>query len=539
MTTRRQRLATVAVALVGLSVLAVAAALILTVPPKPAALASSRPSPNRPVVGATPDGVWLATEYGTPDAFVGYRVYEKLGFDLVTWPNEAVGRTAGVSGRLEIRDGILRGADINADLRALESDHFERDGAVAESALETARFPSARFRLTEPISVAGIAAGETTDVSAHGDLTIKDITRPVVWPLRARWDGDSIEIAGQVQINRLDHGVDMGRFLVLRVANEVTVEVQLQFHRACVGPCASPGASPPDLVAASPSSSPSGPATPVPAIGKVEGGGEIALMGGSGDPSYITHIYVVDLDDKRLRAVTEGDSAEFFPFWGTNGDRLGYVRLGPFTAPNADPPPNHLVLADPDGSHIRQISNPNQLFTGHPSLSPDGKRIAFSALDDLGGGDIWVTDLAGKATQLTREAGAEDEPNWSPDGGLIVYTRFATDSNREDIWVMRSDGTGGHALASGAGYEYSPVWAPDGTRIAYVQDGHIALMHADGSAAVALTDGTTDSSPTWSPDGRYLAFIRDHQLLVMRSDGSGLGSVAVDLEQFSALAWRP
>ncbi len=535
MTTRRQRLATVSIALVGLGVLAVAAAFILTVPPKPAALASSAPSTSRPVGGSSsPDGVWLATEYGTPTAFVGYRVYEKLGLDFITWPNEAVGRTAGASGRLEIRDGVLQAAEINADLRALLSDHSERDGAVAESALETARFPTARFRLTEPVPVTGIDPGKATDVVAHGDLTIKDVTKPVVWPLRARWDGDSIEVAGQVQIDRLEYGVDMGRFLVLRVANDVTLEAQLQFHRDCVGPCSSPGSPPPDLVAASPS--PSQQETPAPLIGKFEGVGEIALMGGAGDRS---HIYVVNLADGRLRAVTDGETLEFFPFWAANGDRLGYVQLGSFPAPNEGPPPVHLVLADPDGSNGRQINNTERFLTQHPSLSPDGKHIAFMAMDDLAGGDIWVTDLAGKATQLTRDAGAEDEPRWSPDGRLIAYTRFATDSNREDIWVMRSDGTAGHALAAADGYEYNPVWSPDGTRIAYVHDGHIALIDADGSAAVALTDATTDSSPTWSPDGRYLAFIRDRQLLVMRSDGSGLGSVAVDLEQFSALAWRP
>ena len=535
MTTRRQRLATVSIALVGLGVLAVAAAFILTVPPKPAALASSGPSPSRPVAGSSsPDGVWLATEYEPPTAFVGYRVYEKLGLDFITWPNEAVGRTAGVSGRLEIRDGILVAAEINADLRTLLSDHSDRDGAVAESALETARFPRARFRLTEPVSVTGIAPGAATDVQAHGALTIKDVTKPVVWPLRARWDGDSIEVAGQLQIDRLEYGVDMGRFLVLRVANEVTVEAQLLFHRECVAPCSSPGSFPPDLVGGSPS--PSHQEAPVPAIGTFEGDGQIALMGGTGDRS---HIYIVDLGDGRLRAVTKGETDEFFPSWDARGDRLGYVRVGPFTDPGAGPPPINLVLANPDGSRMSPISNPDSLVTQHPSLSPDGQRIAFMAADDLAGGDIWVTDLAGKATQLTRDPGAEDEPRWSPDGRSIAYTRFASDSNREDVWVMRSDGTAGHALAAADGYEYSPAWAPDGRRIAYVQDGRIAVINADGSGGVALTDGPTDSSPTWSPDGAYIAFIRDRQLLVMRSDGSELGRIAVDLEHFSNLAWRP
>jgi Tol biopolymer transport system component len=314
----------------------------------------------------------------------------------------------------------------------------------------------------------------------------------------------------------------------------VTIEAQLQFRRECDAPCSSPGSFPPDLVAASPS--PSLEESPVPTIREVEGGGEIALMGGAGDRS---HIYIVDLDDGRLRAVTQGETDEYFPFWAAGGDRLGYVRVGPFTDPGTGPPPINLVLADPDGSRATPISNPDSAATQHPSLGPDGKFIAFSATDDQSGGDIWVTNLAGKATRLSNEPGAEDEPRWSPDGRLIAYTRFAADSNREDIWVMNSDGTAGHRLTSADGYEYSPAWAPDGARIAFVQDGHIGLMNADGSEVVALTDGTKDSSPTWSPDGRSLAFVRDRQLLVMRLDGSELGRVDVDLGHFSDLAWRP
>ena len=146
----RQRLARVLIGLAGLGIVGVAAAYVLTVPPKPVGLASPSPSSSAFVVDdSTPNGVWLATT--TPGAFVGYWVHEKLGLDFIDWPNEAVGRTEAVSGRLDIRDGVLQVAEIEADLRRLRSDQSDRDTNVGNNALLVAQFPTARFRLTEPV----------------------------------------------------------------------------------------------------------------------------------------------------------------------------------------------------------------------------------------------------------------------------------------------------------------------------------------------------------------------------------------------------
>jgi polyisoprenoid-binding protein YceI len=523
------------IGLVGLGALGMVAALILTAPPKPAGLSSPRPSSSVAVVDSTsPNGVWLVPQErgNTVTAFVGYRVHEKFGFDFVIWPNEAVGRTEAVTGRLEIRDGVLQVAEIEADLQELRSDLSDRDRNVAENALLTGQFPAARFRLTEPVPLTGVGRGEATDIEAHGELTIKDVTKPVVWPLRARWDGDVIEVAGQLLINRHDYGVDMGRFLVLRVDDEVTLEAQLQFARECAAPCASPEPlASPGIVPGSPSPFPE--ASPVPAVKTVAGGGQIALTGGSGNR---THIYVLDLGKGALKTVAHADTDEGFPFWATNGDLLGWVQFGPFGSSI------NLVLADADGSNASVIPNPTGVFIQHPSLSPDGKRIAYYVMDNETGGDIWVTDLTGTATRLTGGSGAdeaEDEPAWSPDGRSIVYTRFGPGSSAEDIWIMDADGTNPHALTTAAGYEYDPVWSPDGKRVAYAQDGRITVMSADGTGAVVLTDGTKDSSPTWSPNGQYLAFIRDRQLLVMKSDGSELRRVEIPLDIVANPAWRP
>ena len=53
-----------------------------------------------------------------------------------------------------------------------------------------------------------------------------------------------------------------------------------------------------------------------------------------------------------------------------------------------------------------------------PSLSPDGKNIAFSYQ-----GDIWtVPTSGGTAIRLTIHEGYETRPLWSPDGQTIAFS---------------------------------------------------------------------------------------------------------------------
>lgn len=161
--------------------------------------------------------------------FVGFRVREELaGIGEI----DAVGRTPEVTGTLSIEGTTVTGVDIVADLAALTTDDSRRDGKV-RGALGTDQFPTASFRLTDPIELgADAATGGRASVQANGELTIRDITLPVELPLEAQLVDDVIVVVGSLRIEFADYGVKVPTAPIVLSADEFgDVELQLFFRR--------------------------------------------------------------------------------------------------------------------------------------------------------------------------------------------------------------------------------------------------------------------------------------------------------------------
>ncbi|CAN5755084.1 YceI family protein [soil metagenome] len=116
-----------------------------------------------------------------------YLVREQLA--RVNLPNDAVGRTAAVSGSITIdaQGAVLRDRSrFTIDMTTLKSDNDRRDNYVRRNTLETDEHPAvvfvpAGFRgLNHPLPV----AGELT-FQMYGDLTIRGVTRPATWDVTA------------------------------------------------------------------------------------------------------------------------------------------------------------------------------------------------------------------------------------------------------------------------------------------------------------------------------------------------------------------
>lgn len=147
-------------------------------------------------------------------------------------------------------------------------------------------------------------------------------------------------------------------------------------------------------------------------------------------------------------------------------------------------------------------------FLRYPSLSPDGKRLAFSYM-----GDIWVVSSeGGTAVRLTVHPAHDIRPRFSPDGKWIAFN-----SNREgnyDIYLMPATGGRPKRLTLHSADDVLGDWSPDGRWIVFSSNrdhrfSQIYLLEVETGYVRRLTsDETYLHSPIFSLDGRYIVFCR-------------------------------
>lgn len=174
----------------------------------------------------TADGNWKVAN-GDESVFVGYRILELFGGDTVK--KEAVGRTTAVSGTMTIAGTQVTAVDISADVTSLKSDRPQRDGQVTR-ALETARFGTATFKLTQPIVLPSAPQkGQAVNASATGELTLHGQTRSVTVPLEARWNGPTIDVSGKADVKLADYQITRPQVPGIAVDEQGQLELSLTF----------------------------------------------------------------------------------------------------------------------------------------------------------------------------------------------------------------------------------------------------------------------------------------------------------------------
>jgi TolB protein len=224
-----------------------------------------------------------------------------------------------------------------------------------------------------------------------------------------------------------------------------------------------------------------------------------------------------------------------------------------FTSASADGKTIAIVVMNPDGSKRTTLTKDDARELD-PALSPDGRRIAFvtSAKDDRTG-DVWVMSLDGKQRKKLTEHPPKTIAvgvSWSPNGRRIAYSTIEDlHGPPKDAKITVMDADGKNAKVVGPGL--LPAFSPDGKKILYtvadpanMDEPRLAVMDTDGQNVKRLT-ATRALMGSWSPDGKKIAYIGESgaqkgslRIYVSNADGSGATQLAKDGGEYMELAPR-
>jgi Tol biopolymer transport system component len=170
-----------------------------------------------------------------------------------------------------------------------------------------------------------------------------------------------------------------------------------------------------------------------------------------------------------------------------------------------------LYFIDARGGNPEQVTA-NSSYNIYPSVSPDGRYIAFTS-GRAGGPHIWRADIDGSnPKQLTNKF--EFLPQWSPDGQSIIYLSWA--SNSGQIWKASLNGDQPVQLSSSKSFA-APTVSPDGKLIAcsYQENplapSKIAVLSIEGGQPIKIFDvqavAFQQTSLRWTADGRAIVYV--------------------------------
>jgi Tol biopolymer transport system component/DNA-binding winged helix-turn-helix (wHTH) protein len=180
---------------------------------------------------------------------------------------------------------------------------------------------------------------------------------------------------------------------------------------------------------------------------------------------------------------------------GTDGSRLYFTQMQP----------KALAEIGVSGGEVEQIpANVPGIFY-LLDVAPDGSNLLVQVLEGGGIPDPSIYNV-GALGGTPRHLGYAEGAAFSPDGKSVAYT-----TQEGEIWLVRSDGTGAHKLASVGSGATNPHWAPDGSAIAFDRNGSLWEIFSDGSNLHQILAGWQSPSGEccgrWTPDGRFYLFL--------------------------------
>lgn len=275
-------------------------------------------------------------------------------------------------------------------------------------------------------------------------------------------------------------------------------------------------------------------------------GKKIAFVSDRGESNKI---YIMNANGSNLNELTEGED----PCWFPDGSKIIFTYLlegKEFFCGSSKYPLYRLFTINVDGTEKKELYLAPSVFAKNellgesnfkdPAISPDGRKIAFSAGNwDAGWAhSIYIISSTGEFLskywgelwwKRPDGLGLNDLflPSWSPNGTKLIFCSYKDyhggyssrgaffsddvkfkwekhnteltgkwEPEKYEIWENSETWQSGKKLVQG---DY-PAWSPKGDKIAYTgKDYNIYIMDSDGSNIKQITFLGRNWDPDWSP----------------------------------------
>lgn len=243
------------------------------------------------------------------------------------------------------------------------------------------------------------------------------------------------------------------------------------------------------------------------------------------------------------------------PRWSPAGDRIAFVLIRDYERGEERTRTTHLAVIPAEGGRpaLYSVSGTE----GAPDWSPDGGWLVYTSYEEGPGGqrenDLWIVSAdGGTKFQLTDfAAGSTLFPQWSP-GGTVISFIYAPSGNNHQFWTTPASG--------GAVQQWSDTWTvvlgydwlPDESGLVAAikhwqgEDDNLlwrvplpGYADTDSTRYLAHPDATAVDYPRFSPDGRYLAFRTAYSAAYYDTTTGDLRLVESAGLNNSPLAWSP
>lgn len=192
----------------------------------------------------------------------------------------------------------------------------------------------------------------------------------------------------------------------------------------------------------------------------------------NGEDANAVGVSIYSSDGKLVKRVAsdknDEDKGFLTPAWSRDGSTIAFVN-------NAE---GKLFRANSDGSGLAPtVIKVKGLFQlGSVIISPDGKKVAYSYLDESDIHTAYTVNIDGSGLKKLK-SDIHELLDWSPDGSSIAY-RLCNRKNC-NIYQSNVDGTSQKRITTGD----NAVWSSDGKTMAVVKSRHyykVKIVTNDG-----------------------------------------------------------